>query len=447
MARASYVPHIENERIEMLKTIGVSDINQLFSDIPQNLQVDKINIPNGKSEIEVERQIKALANSNRSDLICFLGGGFYDHYCPAAVDAILTRGEFYTAYTPYQPEVSQGTLQTAFEFQSGICRLTEMEVANASLYDGGTAIYEAAMMSARVTRRNKILVCSGVNPIYRKMLQTYTSNLDMQFEEIPIKNGVVDLEVFNEILDDTVAGVVLQNPNFFGCVTDLSDIIQQIHGVGALAIVSVYPISLGILKTPGEMGADIVVCEGQSLGLPLSFGGPYLGCMATRKKYVRKMPGRIAGMTHDNQGRQGFVMTLQTREQHIRREKATSNICSNENLCAIGAAVYMSLMGKEGLKEVAELCADNASYAYHKLLEIPNVERTFKSTFFNEFCITLPNDARDIIGELVDKGFAAGFPVVHYFPEMKNVMLVAVTEMRTKEEIDKLAATLEAILS
>ncbi len=227
---------------------------------------------------------------------------------------------------------------------------------------------------------------------------------------------------------------------------DLSGIIELIHNVGALAVVSVYPVSLGILKTPGDMGADIVVCEGQSLGMPLSFGGPYLGCMVTRKKYVRKMPGRIAGMTHDKDGRRGFVMTLQTREQHIRREKATSNICSNENLCAVGAAVYMALLGKDGLKEVAELCADNASYAYHKLLEIPNVERTFKSIFFNEFCITLPCDARDVIGDLIDRGFAAGFPVGHYYPEMKNVMLVAVTEMRTKEEIDKLAATLESVL-
>ncbi len=446
MSRASYVPFVESERQEMLKEIGVNSIDDLFSDIPQEFQVESLNIPNGKSEIEVERRIKALARRNRTDLICFLGGGFYDHYTPAAIDAILSRGEFLTAYTPYQPEVAQGTLQAAFEFQSGICRLTEMEVANASLYDGGTALYEAAMMAARVTRRNKILVDCGVNPIYRKILESYTSNLDMQFECVNISGGTVDRKEFLKKLDDSVAGIVLQNPNFFGCIDDLTDIIDAAHNVGALAVMSVYPISLGILKTPGAMGADIVVGEGQSLGLPLSFGGPYVGFMATRKKYVRKMPGRIVGMTRDNQNRKGFVLTLQAREQHIRREKATSNICSNENLCALASAIYLSLMGKEGLKKVAELCADNASYAYHKLLEIPNVNRAFKSIFFNEFCISLPCDAKDVIGELIDKGFAAGFPVGRYYAGMENVALISVTEMRTKEEIDKLAATLEAVL-
>jgi len=447
MSRASYIPFVESERQEMLKEIGVNSIDELFSDVPQELQVKSLNIPKGKSEIEVERGIKSLARKNRTDLVCFLGGGFYDHYTPAAIDAILSRGEFLTAYTPYQPEVAQGTLQTAFEFQSGICRLTEMEVANASLYDGGTAIYEAAMMAARVTRRNKILVDCGVNPIYRKMLESYTLNLDMQFECVNTSGGTIDRENFLKKLDNSVAGIVIQNPNFFGCIEDLTDIIDAAHNVGALAVMSVYPISLGILKTPGAMGADIVVGEGQSLGLPLSFGGPYVGFMATRKKYVRKMPGRIIGMTRDEKNRKGFVLTLQAREQHIRREKATSNICSNENLCALASAIYLSLMGKEGFKEVAELCADNASYAYYKLLEIPNVSRTFKSTFFNEFCITLPYDAKDIIGELIDKGFAAGFPVGRYYEGMENVALISVTEMRTKEEIDNLAAALESVIS
>lgn len=446
MARASYVPFVEAERREMLKEIGMTDIDELFSDVPSEFQVEKLNIPKGKSEIEVERQMKSLARKNRTDLICFLGGGFYDHYTPAAIDAILSRGEFLTAYTPYQPEVAQGTLQAAFEFQSGICRLTEMEVANASLYDGGTAIYEAAMMAARVTRRNKILVDCGVNPIYRKMLESYTSNLDMNFESVETKNGIVDRDKIIQKLDKSVAGIVLQNPNFFGCIDDLSDIIDAAHNVGALAVVSVYPISLGILKTPGAMGADIVVGEGQSLGLPLNFGGPYVGFMATKKKYVRKMPGRIVGMTRDNNGRKGFVLTLQAREQHIRREKATSNICSNENLCALASAIYLALMGKNGLKEVAELCADNASYAYKKLTDVPGVSRTFKNIFFNEFCISLPRNARDVIGDLIDKGFAAGFPVGRYYNGMENVALISVTEMRTKEEIDRLAAALEAVL-
>jgi glycine dehydrogenase subunit 1 len=268
----------------------------------------------------------------------------------------------------------------------------------------------------------------------------------MQFECVKTSGGKVDREEFLKKLDKSVAGIVIQNPNFFGCIDDLTDIIDAAHNVGALAVMSVYPISLGILKTPGAMGADIVVGEGQSLGLPLNFGGPYVGFMATRKKYVRKMPGRIVGMTRDDKNRKGFVLTLQAREQHIRREKATSNICSNENLCALASAIYLSLMGKEGFEEVAELCADNASYAYYKLLEIPNVSRTFKTTFFNEFCITLPYDAKDIIGELVDKGFAAGFPVGRYYDGMENVALISVTEMRTKEEIDNLAAALESVI-
>lgn len=446
MGRMTYVPHIEAERAEMLRAIGINSVDELFAEIPREVQVERLNLPEGMSEIEVERMLRALARRNRTDLVCFLGGGFYDHYIPAAVDAILQRGEFYTAYTPYQPEVSQGTLQAAFEFQTGICRLTGMEVANASLYDGGTAIFEAMTMAARCTGRSRVLIDQAVSPIYRKMLQTYSAKLRIAQEEIPARNGVLDQEAMSAALDDRVAAIVLQNPNFFGCVEDYTAIIEKAHAVGALAIMSVYPISLAILKTPGEMGADIVVGEGQSLGIPLSFGGPYLGFMATRKSLVRKMPGRIVGMTRDGKGRRGFVLTLQAREQHIRREKATSNICTNQNLCALAAGVYMALLGKQGLIEVAELCADNASYAYERLTAIPGVQRTFKAIFFNEFCITLPRDARDVIGDLIDRGFAAGFPVGRYYPGMERVALVAVTEMRTKEEIDRLAAALEAVV-
>ncbi|NLF37850.1 aminomethyl-transferring glycine dehydrogenase subunit GcvPA [bacterium] len=446
MARASFVPHVETELREMLDAIGVACIDDLFRDIPAEFQRRSLNIPKGQSELEIIRAVTALATKNRTDLVCFLGGGFYDHYRPAAVDAMLARGEFLTAYTPYQPEVAQGTLQAMFEFQSAVCRLTEMDVANASLYDGGTAIYEAAMMAARITGRAKILVDEGVNPIYRKMLRSYTTNLDIAFEEVPVCDGHADRERFIKALDGTVAGVVLQNPNFFGCIDDLTDVIAAAHKAGAMAVMSVYPVSLGMLKTPGAMDADIVVGEGQSLGLPLNFGGPYLGFMATRRQHVRKMPGRIAGMTRDAQGRRGFVLTLQAREQHIRLEKATSNICTNENLCALAATVYIAMMGRHGIRRVAELCADNASYAYHKLLEVPGVERTFSSIFFNEFCITLPRDARDVVGELVDRGYAAGFPVGRYYKGMENVALVAVTEMRTKEEIDGLAAALESII-
>jgi glycine dehydrogenase subunit 1 len=446
MPHTSFIPHIEEEQQEMLKAIGVSSIDELFADVPAELKHGRADIPAGASEMEVLQAVRRMAEKNRNDLVCFLGGGFYDHYSPAAVDAIISRGEFATCYTPYQPEVAQGTLQTAFEFQSGICRLTGMDVANASLYEGGTAIYEAMMMAARVTRRSVFIVDQGVNPIYRKMLYSYAANLDMRFHEISTSTGVLDRQALADALDDSVAGVIVQNPNFFGCIDDFSDITAAAHAVGALMIQSAYPLSLGILKTPGEMGADIVVGEGQSLGLPLSFGGPYVGFMATRQKLVRKMPGRICGMTHDGQDRRGFVLTLQAREQHIRREKATSNICTNQNLCAVAATAYMALMGKEGLREVAELSADNASYAYLKLTAIPGVKRTFKAYFFNEFCITLPRDASDVISDLIERGFAAGFPMSRYYPDMDNVLLVAVTEKRTKEEIDRLAAVLESVL-
>ena len=446
MARTSYVPHVEAERRAMLEAIGIKSIDELFSPIPHDRQRDRVNIPAGMSELEVERHVRGLARMNRTDLVCFLGGGFYDHHIPAAIDAILSRGEFFTAYTPYQPEVSQGTLQAVFEFQSGICRLTDMDVANASLYDGGTAIFEAMTMACRITSRKKVLVDECVSPIYRKMLKTYSAKLDIALVEVPGKNGVVDGVAMAAQLDSTVAGIVLQNPNFLGCIEDHTGLIATAHKAGAVAIMSVYPVSLGLVKTPGAMGADIVVGEGQSLGIPLSFGGPYLGLMATRKAHVRKMPGRIVGMTKDGKGRRGFVLTLQAREQHIRREKATSNICTNEALCALAATVYLALMGKRGLAEVAELCADNASYAYRRLTAVPGVSRTFPSIFFNEFCITLPRDARDVIGDLVDRGFAAGFPVGRYYPGMDNVARIAFTEMRTKEEIDRLAAALETVV-
>ena len=446
MSYTSFVPTIDAERREMLAAIGVDSIDDLFAAVPADLQCGHVNIPEGASEMEVLQSIQKTARMNRNDLVGFLGGGFYDHYIPAAVDALISRGEFATCYTPYQPEVAQGTLQAAFEFQTGICRLTSMEVANASLYEGGTAIYEAMMMAARITKRSVFVIAQGVNPIYRKMLYSYAANLDMTFKELPTANGQVDRDALGQVLDNSVAGVIVQNPNFFGCIDDFSDIAEAAHTAGALMIQSVYPISLGILKTPGEMGADIVVGEGQSLGLPLSFGGPYLGFMTTLKKHARKMPGRICGMTHDTKGRRGFVLTLQAREQHIRREKATSNICTNQNLCAVAATIFMALLGKQGIREIADLCADNASYAYQKLTAVPGVTRTFRAYFFNEFCITLPRDASDVISELIDRGFAAGFPMSRYYPGMDNVLLVAVTEKRTKEEIDRLVAALESVI-
>jgi len=434
------------EQKEMLQAVGAAGFDDLFRDIPAELQTERFNLPDGRSELEVMQILRDLAARNASRLVNFCGAGFYDHFIPAAVDALAGRGEFYTAYTPYQPEASQGTLQASYEYQTAVARLTGMEAANASMYDGGTALFEGMMMAMRCTGRRRVLVCEGVSPIYRTMLKSYTTSLDIQYEEIPLANGLADRGAFQSRLKADVAAILVQNPNFFGCVDDLSDLVTAAHAVGALAVFSVYPLALGILKTPGAMGADIVTGEGQSLGLPLSFGGPYLGIMATRKSYVRKLPGRIVGATQDSVGRRGFVLTLQAREQHIRREKAMSNICTNEALCALRALIYLSLLGKQGLAEVAECCAALAAYAKTRLGAIRGVRLTFEQPFFNELALTLPADASDVVSRLIDGGIAAGFPVSRYYRGMENVLLLAFTEKRTKAEIDVLAARLEAAL-
>ena len=441
-----YIANTPSDVEEMLKVIGVKSIDDLFLDIKAHQSPKSFDLPAGQSEFEVCEFLSRLAAQNASHLISFVGGGYYDHYVPAAVSALAGRSEFYTAYTPYQPECSQGTLQALYEYQSAICALTGMEAANASLYDGGTALYEAAMMAIRLTGRTKIIIDGGLSPIYRKILQTYTSNLHFQFEETPVVHGQSDRVEINKLLDEKTAAVILQNPNFFGAIDDHSDIMASAHDRGALAIESVYPISLGVLKTPGEMGADIVTGEGQSLGLPLNFGGPYLGFMATRKKFIRKMPGRIVGQTIDNQGRRCFVNTLQAREQHIRREKATSNICTNAALCALQSVIYMSLIGREGLKELAQLMLDKAEFARQVIGKIDGVEVKRSSPTFNEFTVCLPRDAGEVVQAMIPKGFAAGFPLGRYYPGMEKYMIVAVTEKRTKEEILKYAQSLKEVL-
>jgi len=441
-----YIANTKNDITEMLKVIGVKSIDDLFADIKDCHKPKSFDLPEGKSEFEVIEHVKKLASKNLSDVIPFIGGGYYDHYVPSAVSSIISRGEFYTAYTPYQPECSQGTLQALYEYQSSICALTEMEIANASLYDGGTALYEAAMMAIRLTKRNKIIMDGGVSPIYRKIVRSYTSNLNYEFKRTPVTHGHSDRDEIYKLLDKDTAAVILQNPNFFGTIDDHSDIVKKAHELGILVIASVYPIALGLLKTPGEMGVDIVTGEGQSLGLSLNFGGPYLGFMATRKKLARKMPGRIVGQTVDKNGKICYVNTLQAREQHIRREKATSNICTNVALCALQSAIYMSLIGKQGLKELAQLNFDKAEFARCEIDKIDGVEVKKSSPTFNEFTVCLPKNASDVVEAMIDRGFAAGFPLSRYYDDMDNYMIVAVTEKRTKQEILDYVENLKEVL-
>ncbi|MFP6581884.1 MAG: aminomethyl-transferring glycine dehydrogenase subunit GcvPA [Candidatus Hydrogenedentota bacterium] len=411
----------------MLDTIGVKSIDDLFSTIPDDLRLKSWDVPEGISEMATRAELDRLANKNDVALTSFMGGGFYDHYIPAAVDALSLRSEFYTAYTPYQPECAQGTLQSIYEYQSAICRLTEMEFANASLYEGGTAVFEAATMSLRCTKkRNKIVCHPSMNPTYRSMLDTHMANLDVE---------IVDGD------DPTDAAcVIVQNPAFGGTIQDFTALGEACHEAGALLVVSFYPISLGLMKTPGAMGADIAIAEGQSLGIPLAFGGPYLGILATLKKHVRKMPGRICGQTTDTEGRRGFVLTLQAREQHIRRGKAMSNICSNQALCALRALIYMSLLGKEGFKDVATHCHSKSEYLKSKLTfgEIQNNGPTF-----NEFVIRLPKNANTVSTALSKEGFAAGLVLSEITNAHENDLLIAVTEQRTRAELDAFATVLE----
>ncbi len=442
----SYIATTEKQRQEMLKVCGVNSIDELFTDIPANLRPHSFSLPEGKSELEVYSFFESLSKRNYSHLINFLGGGFYDHFIPSAIDAIISRSEFYTAYTPYQPELSQGTLQAIYEYQSDICRLTELDVSNASLYDGGTALYEACQMAIHSSGRRRIIVDGGVNPIYRKMIHSYSVNLSIEIVEIPVSHGQSDRSRVFDALNDKTAAVIVQNPNFFGVIDDHSDIAEHCHSLGILIIQSVYPMALSLLKTPGEQGIDIATGEGQSMGIPLSFGGPYLGFIAARKELVRKMPGRIVARTVDIKGREGFVLSLQAREQHIRREKAISNICSNQALCALRAHIYMSIMGKDGLREAAQLCLDKAHYAIERIKAIPCVKVMESSPTFNEFIVQLPIDAGECVGKMIDHGFAAGFPLGKYYPGMENYLLIAVTEKRTKYEIGQLAETLEAVI-
>jgi glycine dehydrogenase subunit 1 len=435
-----YIGNTNEDREQMLKETGYENIDSLFRSVPDAARLKRnLNIPKAQSEMELVKNIKALSNENANldDYTCFLGAGAYDHYIPAAIDQIISRQEYYTAYTPYQPEISQGTLQAIFEYQTMICELTGLPVANASMYDGATAMTEGALLASESTRRSEVLVAASVDPEWKKVLNTYAGFRNITVTEIGCKDGQVDAEDLKKKLNGNTAAVIIQNPNFFGVIEDIEPLTALIHENKSLLIMSADPISLAILKSPGELGADIAVGDGQPLGNPLNFGGPYLGFMAVSEKLMRKIPGRIVGQTVDKNGDRGFVLTLQTREQHIRREKATSNICSNQALNALTATIYLSMLGKEGLKEVAELCLKKSHYAYNELIKTGKMSPVFSAPFFKEFVLKSERPVKELNEKLLESKIIGGYEIEKDYPELKNGYLVSVTEKRTKDEIDK----------
>ncbi|CKH26722.1 Probable glycine dehydrogenase [decarboxylating] subunit 1 [Streptococcus pneumoniae] len=442
-----YLPMTEEDKKEMLQTIGVQTIDELFSDIPESVRFKgDLKIKEAKSEPELLKELSQMAskNANLKEYASFLGAGVYDHYAPVIVDHVISRSEFYTAYTPYQPEISQGELQAIFEFQTMICELTGMDVANSSMYDGGTALAEAAMLAAGHTRKKKILVSSAVHPESRAVLETYAKGQNLEVVEINHKDGVTDLDVLQSEVDDTVACVIVQYPNFFGQVEKLADIEKIVHQQKSLFIVSSNPLSLGALTPPGKFGADIVIGDAQPFGIPTQFGGPHCGYFATTKAFMRKIPGRLVGQTVDSDGKRGFVLTLQAREQHIRRDKATSNICSNQALNALAASVAMTALGKQGVKEMARQNISKAQYAKRQF-EAKGFTVTFAGPFFNEFVVDCKRPVKEVNDALLQKNIIGGYDLGRDYKEHENHMLVAVTELRTKEEIDILVNEMGAI--
>ena len=440
-----YIPNSPEERSEMLSAVGLSSAKELFRSIPESVQLNRaLEITEPLAESEVIAAMEDMASKNTgATKPSFLGGGVYSHFSPTIVDHLIQRSEFFTSYTPYQPEIAQGTLQYIFEFQTLVCQLTGMEVANASMYDGSTAMAEAYLMAQRVTRRDKIVVATSVHAEYREVAKTYAQHGDTEIVEIGYddKTGrVIGLEA----LDDKTAALVVQSPNFFGCIEDLKALADAAHAVGALFVVVVTEaISFGLLKTPGECGADIVVGEGQSWGVPMGFGGPHVGLFATQEKFVRQMPGRLCGVAYDKNGNRGFVLTLSTREQHIRREKATSNICTNQGLIALAASIYMETMGKKGLQEVAVQNAQKAAYAARKISEIDGYSLPFSAPRFNEFVVRGPRPATEILESVrTGCGIIGGLALSRYYAGHDNDFLVCVTETNSKQQIDALAAAL-----
>ncbi|WP_053367117.1 aminomethyl-transferring glycine dehydrogenase subunit GcvPA [Bacillus sp. FJAT-27245] len=439
-----YLPMTEQDKAAMLEVIGVESVEELFKDIPEKVRFQgEYNIKPAKSETELMKELAALAakNADFKSHASFLGAGVYDHYMPVIVDHVLSRSEFYTAYTPYQPEISQGELQAIFEFQTMICELTGMDVANSSMYDGGTALAEAAMLSAAQTRRKKILISEAVHPESREVVKTYAKGQYIEVVEIPAKDGLTDLDALKELAGGDIAAVIVQYPNFFGRIEQLKEIEEIAHEHKSMFVVSSNPMALGVLTPPGKFGADIVVGDAQPFGIPAAFGGPHCGYFAVTEKLMRKVPGRLVGQTHDEQGRRGFVLTLQAREQHIRRDKATSNICSNQALNALAASVAMTALGKKGVREMAAANIQKAHYA-KKALKENGVEIVMDGPSFNEFVIKLNKPVKEINQALLQKGIIGGYDLGRDYKDLSGHMLVAVTELRTKEEIDTFAKEL-----
>jgi len=428
----------------MLAAIGVSSMDDLLVDIPSSLRIPRLELPTGLSELETMAQVSSLAGRNRvyADRLTFQGGGVYRRFIPAAVAAVTSKPEFYTAYTPYQPEASQGTLRTIYEYQTMIAELTGMDVANASIYDGGSSLAEACLMAASINGRTEIALTGGLNPLYHRVVETYVDGPGLKLREVPAPEGVIDLDAARRVVGAKTAALVVQSPNFYGCLEDVAAAAELAHAAGALLVVASDPVNLGVLEAPGRQGADIVVGEGQGLGVPLSFGGPYLGVFAAKNEFVRRMPGRLVGATVDLDGSRGFALTLQTREQHIRRAKATSNICTNVALCALMATIYVATLGKQGLVRVGELSAAKAHYAAERLGAVPGVSLRFAQPFFKEFTLKLPKPPDRVAAKLAKQSILAGLPLKTFDRKLSDCLLVAVTERRTKDEIDAFADAL-----
>ena len=440
-----YIANTPHDQREMLRTIGVGALEDLLVRVPPRARLARpLAVGDAVAESDLIRELRALAaeNADADSHVCFLGAGAYDHYVPSPIDHLISRGEFFTAYTPYQPEASQGTLRTIYEYQTMIAELTGMDVANASIYDGASSLAEAVLMAAAATERGEVVLARGVNPLYRRVVATYCEGAGVRLREASGADGVVDLDAIRKLVGGKSAALVVQSPNFYGCLEDLAAAAEIAHAAGALLVVVADPVNLGLLEAPGRLGADIVVGDGQGLGVPLSFGGPYLGVFAARQELVRRMPGRLVGATVDRDGRRGFVLTLQTREQHIRRAKATSNICTNVALCALMATIYLATLGKEGLARVGELSAAKAHYAAERLCQVPGVSLRFTAPFFKEFTLKLPKSPERVVARLARQRILAGVPLKRFDRQLGDCLLVAVTEKRTRAEIDAFADAL-----